>query len=805
MVKDLNIPFKDDDISDNSVLLFTDVDYYCDMNIWLKHFKPIVMYTMVPTKAAHRNLDHSYFIQDNEIHHQVRGGATYCHKVWDYDCDTLAVIDDDGNLLTFHVSQHILDADPDRRIVTILPSACVPAGYHDHLKYQNGLQYRKYTKDGVNVVFNHITDEMSLSKNGSSHSVEINGSLYSAICSRLQNKTTPPVIADIERLMSANGVKNASILAPLLFELVVQNEFHPTVVPTNVLPCCFEPIGKLATEDMKNPGREFSNPLVPEPSMFAARGVNSDEACIVGRVESVSNDKTPGRSIKQYATEFVELLVPNAGTGAPWSVADVRAAQNKPQQRQRYLKTEASLSTISKNTLTAFQKSEPYTSSNDPRNITTCSPELTTMASCFVYAFKSDILKRQPWYGPGKTPAQQAKRLRKVTNNGCLSSDISRLDGRMSRFLQSIYKRAMMRWLHHDYRNEYHHWHQQIYTQSATTSNGRRYNAGFSTRSGSPITTDTNTLGGNAFIDYCALRSLGYSPKQAWEMLGLYVGDDGARNQTAGLDRAIIQIATEVGLKYEIEVCDAGEPIKFCGRIYPNIKTSFSSYQDLKRTIPKLHLSSNKNVTDEQAAVNKASGYIVTDKNTPIVGDWARKVLSLSSLKPKGLTHEEAFKIDNGSFDQSDVEVIFDDCCRELQLTPTEMKHLQDQISKVKALHDFPQLLDIQFPGKLSAVIGDVIVHQAPLLEQEEQCQKRRPPTKSNSKPLTKPGDSRVPPRFVTTWRYRPRKQLDTHSRVRRSMNGTQRSSEQGSKNSSKYSLGTQYPTPTRTKPGNTN
>nr|APG76402.1 hypothetical protein [Hubei noda-like virus 6] len=802
MVKDLNIPYKDDEISDNNVLLFTDVDYYCDMNLWLRHFKPIIMYTMVPTKAAHRNLDHSYYIQDNEIHHQVRGGASYCHKVWDYDCDTLAIIDDDGNLLTFHVSQHILDADPDRRIITILPSTCVPAGYHEHLKYQNGLKRREYTKDGVNVVFNHITDEMSLSKNGSSHSVEINGSLYSAICSRLQNKTTPPVIADIERLMSANGVKNSSIQAPLLYELVVQKEFHPTVVPTNVLPCCFEPIGKLATEDMKNPGREFSNPLVPEPSMFAARGTNSDEACIVGRVESVSNDKTPGRSIKQFATEFVELLVPKAGIGAPWSVADVREAQNKPQQRQRYLKTEASLSTISTNTLTSFQKSEPYTSSNDPRNITTCSPELTTMASCYVYAFKKDILKRQPWYGPGKTPDKQARRLRLVTKDGCLSSDISRLDGRMSRFLQSIYKRSMMRWLKHEYRNEYHHWHKQIYTQSATTSNGRRYKPGFSTRSGSPITTDTNTLGGNAFIDYCALRSLGHSPKEAWELLGLYVGDDGARNRIPGLEQAILQVATEVGLKYEIDVCHENQPIKFCGRIYPSIQTSLSSYQDLKRTIPKLHLSSNKNVTDEQAAVNKASGYVVTDKNTPIVGDWAKKVLSLSSLRPKGLTHEETFKIDNGSFDQTDVDVIFDDCCRELQLTSTEMKHLQEQISKVKALDEFPQLLDIHFPGKLDAVIGDVIAYQAPLKTEESLCQIRKPQTKSSSKPLTRTGGSKVPPRFVTTWRYKPRKQLDLHSRVRKSTNGTQLKSDHDWRNSSKSSTVTQCPTPTRTKQG---
>jgi hypothetical protein len=800
MVKDLNIPYKDDNISDNHVLLFTDVDYYCDMNIWLKHFKPIIMYTMVPTKAAHRNLDHSYYIQDNMVHHQVRGGASYCHRVWNYDCDTLAIVDDDGNLLTFHVTQHILDADPDRRIITILPSTCVPAGYHEHLKYINGLSYREYTHDGVNVVYNHITNEMSLSKNGSSHSVEINGTLYSAICSRLQNKTTPPVIADIERLMAANGVSNPSILAPLLYELVIPDEFHPTVVPTNVLPCCFEPVGKLATEDMKNPGREFSNPLVPEPSMFAARGHNSDEACIVGRVESVSNDKTPGKSIKQFATEFVELLVPIAGIGIPWDVASVRAAQNKPQQRQRYLKTEASLSTTAKNVLTAFQKSEPYTSSNDPRNITTCSPELTTMASCFVYAFKEDRLKQQPWYGPGKTPEQQARRLRDVTKNGCLSSDISRLDGRMSRFTQSIYKRAMMRWLMHKYRNEYHHWHKQMFTQSATTSNGRRYKPGYGTRSGSPPTTDTNTVGANAFIDYCALRKLGYTPEEAWELLGLYVGDDGARDKIPGLAEAIIEVAEELGLKYEIQESGIDEPIKFCGRIYPSIQTSLSSYQDLKRTIPKLHLSSNKNVSDIQAAVNKASGYIVTDSNTPIIGDWSKKVLSLSGIKPKGLTHEELFKIENGSFDQTDVDVIFDDACRELDLTATEMKHLQDQISKVKALHDFPQLLDIRFPGKLTSVIGDVVVDvQAPL---EPKCQKRKPINNSSKKPM-KHGALRVRRRFATSWGYKPRKQLDSHSRVQKSMNGTPRNSERDSKNSSSPSLVNQCPTPTRTKMGN--
>jgi hypothetical protein len=779
MPKDLNIPFKLDEVPQNAVLLFTDVDYYADMNEWLKLFKPIMMYTMAPNKVADRYGDHAYYIKNNEINYVVSGGAPYKHKIWDYSGDTLTIIDNDKNLLTYHVTQHELSEDSNRRIITILPATLTPYPFYTHMKFENGIKRRQFTFGKKNVIYNPLTDIMSIAANGSPHAVELTGMSYLAIQNRMSNKNSPPVIADVERILCADKIPEPHVKAAVLFNLIDDVDYRTNVVPTNTLPCYFQPLFPLITEDSKNPGREFSNPICEQPSLFAGRSHNSDTACIEGRVNKVRNDIDPPSIYKKYATEFVDLLVPTPHLGVPWSVDQVRKVQSAPTQVARANMVEATISTKALNKLTAFIKAEPYTATNDPRNITTCSPELTTMMSCFTYAFKEDILKKAKWYGPSKTPTQTIKRLRRIVTDGSTLSDISRLDGSMSEFLQSVYKRCQMKWLHENYKAEYLHWHRQVYVKKAVTNTGLRYNPGFGTRSGSPITTDTNTCA-TAYVDYCALRGLGYKPLEAWEALGLYTGDDGARNRIPMLEEQLLVVARDLGLKYETEVTDKGEPIKYCGRIFIDPLTSDDSFQDPKRTIPKLHLSSNKNVSNEQAAINKAAGYYVTDSKTPIIGDWCRQVHKIVNLKPKNLTHEEKYKCSN-SWPQKDLTRIREVFCNVMDITGQELQQRVDAIANVDKLDGFPVLFDITFENKLRADVGGTLigpthhVNDISTVKWTNNNSKKPNPTQTSSKTPMRNGVTLAEATYARRLPFRQRKQRLTRCVAQPFMNGTRK------------------------------
>jgi len=717
--KDLNIPYRADFVPDDGVLLFTDVDYYADMNKWLLQFKPMIIYTLVPEQASYTGPDFSYFIKDDVVHYTVSGGATYNHKIWDYSGDTISIIGKHGSLLTYHVTQHKLDKDPHRRLITIIPSTITLRPHYEYLDFQDGLRRRKFTFNNKTILYNCVKDTVSIAANGSPHSVSLPGISYAAIKSRLSNKTAPPVISDVERILSADNIDQPQVKAAVLFPLIDDIDYKDNVIQTTSLPCFYQPIKPLITEDGKNPGKAFSNPLTDQTSVFAAKSHNADHACIDGRVVKMRNSVVPPAKYNKYLDEFVELLVPTPGVGTPWSIDQVKRAQNAPAQVARHRLTEASLSTKSKNRLAAMIKTEAYVSTNDPRNITTCAPEHTIGMSSFSLAFKTEVLKKVPWYGPSKTPKQICNRLAKISKNGVIEGDYRRLDGSMTQYTHAPYKRAMMRWLHQDFRAEYEHWHKTCFMGKACTATGVKYDAGESTVSGSSITSDTNT-NGVSYVDYVSLRELGHSPKEAWELLGIICGDDSVNPYLPGFAEMMEKVSNDFGLSLVCEVKLKGSSVKYCSRIFVDPSTINDSFQDPLRTIPKLHLTANKMVSNEQAAVNKAAGYIITDWHTPIIGDWCRKVMELTDLPVAYQTREEIYKC-TMSWPQSQPDLIRDEFCRVTNITGAELAAAVDRIKKVKHLDGFPTVMTMPFEHKLAAVIGSEIVGPTQRISEKNQ------------------------------------------------------------------------------------
>lgn len=722
--KDYHVDFRDDPVKENHCFIFTDVDYYADMNKWMMHWKPIMMYTLVPKQLSYQGEEFAYFLNnESELEYHVRGGAQYSHKLWHYTGDTLCVMDCYGAICIFDIEQREVEGDPHHRLIWLLPKARIPflgwiinpirTGYNmlSRLTVQTG---------SICYLWDAVTDQLSVRSIKNKYSVEIGGKLFHSIKSRLANKDTPVRTSDIERMLNVGGfdTKQSVVVAPLLLDCWEFDELKPNILSTGTFSTNFEALPyqrQVRTEDAKNVGQATTTPVVNNPALFAAKGLNADRSCIEGRVNKPRNEKDPPRKYYDYAREFVNFLVPEGvrGTGAPLDADEVREKQDGKLQRSRFDDAIHGMSAIVNNKLKAFIKTETYNAPKAPRNITTMSPELTINMSAYTIPFSS-YLKKLPWYAPGKSPKQVTKRVRQIAQetggHGMASSDYPTYDGSVSKFMQvNVLLSSCLYWLAEQYRSEFKRFFNDVFKRSATTAEGERYDAGNGTRSGSPITTYNTIM--NAYSSYCAYRNMGYKPLEAWNKLGLYMGDDGGTaNTNGGFGDALSKVASDLGQKCEPIIVPDGEPFPFCGRYFVNPMLSDDTFQDPLRTLGKIHLSGNKGVSREQAAANRAHGYLATDAKTPLIGTYCKKVLELTGgLKFRSGTREEQFKC-SSPWPQSEKADIIDAMAKVMGYSVAEIEDMDQQLLNVTGLDQFPVLLDTMAKAKVLAVVDGEVV-----------------------------------------------------------------------------------------------
>ncbi|QKI28966.1 hypothetical protein 1, partial [Emilia sonchifolia noda-like virus] len=705
-MKDLTITYQNDPVPENAVLIFTDVDYYADMNKWLALWKPILMYTFVPEAMSANRSEYSYHFEDNVVVYHVKGGATYTHQLWVYEGDTLTITND-GTTYTFHVDQRNVPGDPDHRYICLLPASKIK--YPQSLLVnpsQEGL--RRFENKGY--LYDPITDKLSIRGSSKHHSINITGLVYNAVKARIANKISPPIIADIERILQANNINDSAVLAPLLFNYIDAHIEKNVVFTSDMV--SYHPIvdGAMANEDGDPMGEQASSNLVFPGAAFPTNSHASDLATIEGRVVQPSNTRVPPNDYNTHANDFLSQLIRRPGVGTPYTIAQVEHEQDTAQQRARTEAIKATVSLNSSNRLQAFVKAEPYSTCNSPRNITTMSADLTTMMSCFTYPFKEQVLKMHKFYSPGLSPTDIANRISEITaDDNVLTTDYARFDGSISEWLQkSIVRAAYNRWLKTEHKGEFLKWFEKVFKRKAMTRHGVRYDPGWGTRSGSPITTDGNTMI-NAFVMYVAFRKCGLSIHEAYNHLGLYCGDDGITRNIPSLQANLLNVVRELGLTVETLVKRSG-PYSYCGRLFVDPKLIPDSFQDLKRTLPKLHLVANGSETIEQRLTNKAVGYLVTDKLTPILGVWAQKVIELTKLDAKHCTHEEMYKMRH-PWPQTDREALMKGVMQQLDMTSQEIIDIERMILSTTSLTQFPVIQEWDIETKITARRGDVLEH----------------------------------------------------------------------------------------------
>jgi hypothetical protein len=204
----------------------------------------------------------------------------------------------------------------------------------------------------------------------------------------------------------------------------------------------------------------------------------------------------------------------------------------------------------------AFMKAE--TAAGWPRNISTVPDTHAIELSRYTYAFKKDVLVNTNWYAPGHALESIARRIVEIcqTFDTVVETDYSKFDGTISVWLREHVERAVyMRYFNGFDRQTVGELINKEISAYGKTRSGQPYDPAGSRLSGSPLTTDGNTLI-NAFAAYCALRVAGCEARDAYRNAGIFGGDDGVSPAQAHL---LEKVAVDLGLRLKCGIRRHGE------------------------------------------------------------------------------------------------------------------------------------------------------------------------------------------------------------------------------------------------------
>jgi hypothetical protein len=435
--------------------------------------------------------------------------------------------------------------------------------------------------------------------------------------------------------------------------------------------------------------RPWMAPLVLNGSFFHTSSRGNDEECVAGRITSIqtkdtmdlpsieSSSRTPQltgenpallREAQKAAKLFMEHVFPGLkGSLTPVSVQDVYDNQKRPIQRQ---KLDNGLEMFpEREILRAEQKSEAYQKPTDPRNISNAPDHIRVFFSRYLYAVAA-ALKDTFWYAFGRKPAAIAARIASICEfaRRAIKTDFSRWDGRYSVYLRVFEFEVLKYFFPKSSHKELNEMWQQLFSNKFRTTWGIIYKQLFSRASGFPETSTFNSLGNAFTLFWACLRifhpdfmkqSLVACDQQIVKFVqesAMFGGDDGltgipkeesAFNQILDekLDAAWEKLSNDIGMKLVCESVKRGEiGVAFLSRLYgPAVWAgSPDSCCDIMRQASKLHLTTSQirspavpsGKSQLLIAVEKCIGLFYSDSNTPVIGEFVRKLFEKVGKSP---------------------------------------------------------------------------------------------------------------------------------------------------------------------------
>lgn len=649
--KDLGVDDQGFEPPPNSVIAMVDTDMYVDMPTMLsQHVHTYMISTFQPTEVASECGEYSFtFDKDNVVNYTVSGGARYSHQIWNYAGDVIKT----SSRVWFGFGVRTTAYNVDRRqiskhhqIVCLTPSKTFISPLIDLGYWLGGDALRRYDVsrgEFLRLRTKTKTDTIvSTALVGHTTSANISVALDDTLATTSKIGKIDLSIAQVKSVINDIDSEEAAILVAFHRNEVAYSEDVVFPVEHSIKHYQYEPHN--FDPDALHQLQPFMSPII-NPCYSPDKNRASDNACINGRIINVkaSEDITMTEFDRRCMEEFVERLVPDnmVGKGVPVDLEEVYDRQSRPSQRFILDQASMKIDFVTEDKIKSFQKAEAYSEIKDPRNISTVPGSQKLHYSAFMYAFTEDVLKHQEWYAFSKTPKQIANRVAALCYKAkfVVNTDLNRMDGRVSVLLRMLETMAVNRWISKNYAAVMAELQASQHNQKGITAFGVKYDTGFSRLSGSPETSPFNTLCG-AFMGFKALRGTRVDGEyltadQAWAQLGAYGGDDGV---TPDVDpEAFVKSCQSVGQKLKIDIVMRGDVgVTFLSRLYgPQVWFGSSdSMCDVSRQLAKLHVTHklSANVSPMDKLLEKMSGFYLTDRNTPIIGELARYVVATYGL-----------------------------------------------------------------------------------------------------------------------------------------------------------------------------
>lgn len=751
--------------TDRSTLVMVDVDYYVDMPWMLTdEFKPVLLYTFTPTRAACCDGEYSFtFEKDASVTYQVSGGGEYSHHVWDYGCDSIVVRDwwfgIPWTTATYNVDRKRVDDH--HSIVLLTPTAKWTGMFSLLASIINGPSLKRFNPI-VNGEYVRMKVQdasgLSISTGMTGHygactlSANADGAISIMAKTSTNKLTLTSVMQYLEKDEELRFTRtDAAPLYSYYLKNTIRNPFV-TAYPVKEAVRSYEyvPLEEHDPE-AKDTVIGFMQPMV-HGAFAPVASEGNDKSCIKHRLTNVAPPKDLKKTnhMDKVMREFVKFLIPNPHELIPEELDRVYEQQNRPTQRRLI---EQASNQQDRKIVKAFQKKECYGKLSAPRNISTLPADVKVEYSRYMYAL-ADYVKQAEhieWYAFSKKPKEVAERVCQVIEDAdhAVPTDFEKLDGTISGLMRELEKLVLLRAFHPSCHAEVMDLHDNQFNMTGLTRFFVKYYTGTSRASGSPETSIFNTIV-NAFIAYAAWRSSKMDgewvkPSVAWSKLGLYAGDDGL---TADIDpKVYMRTATNFGLRLEADVVKRGERgLNFLSRYYTSEVWygCTASCCDIRRQLSKFHVTVKlQGVTPEAKLLEKSRAFYLTDKNTPVLGEVVSKVVELNGGLPSISKHSQLVRFwseeepDNQypNPPHEEYEALLVD-----QLPFLDREVLNSWLQKARTLSDIikaPLLCEPEKPATKSEAVleGDVV-------ESDSGPTPTQPVTTSESSPPSMPSAS---------------------------------------------------------------
>jgi hypothetical protein len=605
---------------------------------------PTLLYTVVPQDAAGRVMNTSFGFIDNDFVSYVDGGAKYRHKLWNYNGDWVRT---NGWLGYTIFSIDRKRVDPLHELVLLTPIKWVFAPLANLWSGQH--------LDRWNVAVTTETDKWTVFNSGEDVTIaQQNDVTPNFLCARI------PLSADagLRALRSSQKSELGS------YQIMTMTKFKVTD-PKDVAMCAIAtayyraavPPSDIYVHPIDKSVRRYQMLYRPyevnaRPSMFAwcsplVDAAYAPDSCLSNDVAFAQDrvikldqrDKfiDCGKALRMETimAEFISHFPKH--TLHPLDLDDIYTRQHRPTQRHILDKARNAVGKL-KYLVKSFMKRESYSNVKDPRCISTIEPQSKLHWSRYVYAL-ADLLKtdsdKYHWYAFGKTPLEIARAVARLcmrAKSHVGETDCSRMDGRIATMARKLERGLMLHLFPPEYHEEIIKYMESQHHVNCITKFAYFYASWWCRLSGSPETSAFNTIL-NAFMAYAAgrIQFPNLSPKELWNWLGQYGGDDGVSADIKPEIYASVAETCGQLLTYE-KIMRGEQGVNFLSRFYSkDVWTGdVNSMCDLRRQLSKWHVSTHdtKLHAPGDIGLGKATGYILTDPNTPILGR-----LSLLTLK----------------------------------------------------------------------------------------------------------------------------------------------------------------------------